>query len=74
MHHLPRGLVHHQQIVVFVDDVDRQRFGGRCRSRRRRADLETHDIAEVDALGRPGGAAPVHEHATIGDKALHTGA
>jgi hypothetical protein len=68
----PGGLVEDEDVVVLVDDGERDRLGLELGGRRRR-DLDVHALATAQAVRGPAGRA-VHPHAPGGDQRLQAGA
>jgi hypothetical protein len=68
MHHHSGGLVDHGEIVIFVENIQRDRFG-RYSHRLRRRDFDFDDLAGFEAVGRFRGDA-IHANTTFGNQCL----
>jgi hypothetical protein len=69
MHHQPGGFVHHQQVRVLVDDIERNRLGGRRHLGAAFGQLHADFLAAAQAHARRERRA-VHGHPAVPNPCL----
>ena len=70
MHHHPGGLIDNGEIVVFVDDVERDLFGDGAQ-RRTLSLAEYANVLAAAQLQRSLRGSIIHQHLLLGDELLH---
>ena len=73
MHHRPARLVDHDEVVVLVDNIERDVLGLRLAARRRRH-LDADGVARIDALAGIADRAPADRDHAFENERLEAGA